>query len=300
VKSVPLFDRIRAPELPGPFRPGCAGHPDRVSTSITAVGRAERSTTVNTLGRAGMVCYGIVHVLVAYLAVRIAVGGGGQQADQKGALEEIATPFGGALLWVLAVGLFAFAGWQSLLAVVGYRWRPEKRKRVTKRLGAAIRVVVGISLTVLAIRLAVGERAEDPNQRQQTFAAKLLSLPDGRILVGLLALVVIGYGVAGIVSGAKRSFMKDLDTAQLPAGSQRLVRRLGMVGYLAKGVAIGIVGVLLGLAALRSDAGAAGGLDAALRTLAGQPFGPVLLVAVAIGFAAFGVYCLAAARSHRV
>jgi hypothetical protein len=53
------------------------------------------------------------------------------------------------------------------------------------------------------------------------------------------------------------------------------------------------------LAAIRSNLGEAGGLDAALRTLAGQPFGTVLLIAVAIGLAAFGVYCFAAARSHR-
>jgi hypothetical protein len=30
-----------------------------------------------------------------------------------------------------------------------------------------------------------------------------------------------------------------------------------------------------------------------------QPFGPVLLTIIAAGFAAFGVYCFAAARYHR-
>jgi hypothetical protein len=61
----------------------------------------------------------------------------------------------------------------------------------------------------------------------------------------------------------------------------------------------GIVAVLIGFAALSSDAGKAGGLDAALRTLAAQPFGPFLLAAVALGLAAFGVYCFAAAKSHK-
>jgi hypothetical protein len=57
--------------------------------------------------------------------------------------------------------------------------------------------------------------------------------------------------------------------------------------------------MLLGLAAIRSNPGEAGGLDAALRTLAAQPFGTFLLIAVAIGFAAYGIFCFAAARSHR-
>ena len=262
--------------------------------------QAERSTPIAGLGRIGMLCYGAVHVLVAFLALRIATVGSAQRADQSGALQEIAsTSLGGVLLWVLAIGLFAFAVWQLLLAAAGYTWRAKKRTRVFKRLGAVVRAVVSISIGVLAIKLATGNGGGDSGQKQKTFAARLLELPAGRFLVGLAALIVIGFGVAAIATGVRRSFMKDLNTAELPAGTQQWVRRLGLIGYIAKGVAIGIVGLLLGIAAVRSNPGQAGGLDAALRTLAGQPFGPILLIAVAIGLAAFGVYCFAAARSHR-
>ena len=263
--------------------------------------QAERSTPIAGLGRIGMVCYGAVHVIVAVLALRIATVGSAQRADQSGALQEIAsTSFGGVLLWVLAIGLLAFAGWQLLLAAAGYTWRAKQRTRAFKRLGAVVRAVVSISIGVLAIKLATGSgNSGDSNQKQKTFTARLLELPAGRFLVGLAALIVIAFGVAAIVSGVRRSFMKDLNTSELPAGSQQWVRRLGMIGYLAKGVAIGIVGLLLGIAAVRSNPGQAGGLDAALRTLAGQPFGPILLIAVAVGLAAFGVYSFAAARSHR-
>lgn len=267
----------------------------------TLARRAERSTPIAGLGRIGMVCYGVVHGLVASLALRIATEGSDKPADQSGALEEIAgTTFGGVVLWVLAIGLIAFGVWQALLAVVGYTWRNKKRTRVFKRIGAGVRAVIGFSLGVLSIRLATGDGGGGGGgEEQKTFTARLLELPTGRFLVILAALIVLGFGIAAIVSGARRSFMKDLDTTELPAGSQQWVRRIGMIGYLAKGVAVGIVGILLGIAALRSNPGQAGGLDAALRTLAGQPFGVFLLVVVALGLAAFGVYCLAAARSHR-
>lgn len=270
--------------------------------SATSVARrVERGTPIAVLGRAGMVCYGVVHVLVAFLGARVAVTGSGQRADQAGALEEVASnPFGELVLWVLAIGLFAFGLWQAMLAVTGYSWRRKKRTRVFKRIGAAVRVVIAISVGVAAIRLATGNGgAGDSNQKQQTFTAKLLELPAGRLLAGLVALVVLGFGVASISSGVRRSFMKDLDTTELPAGSQKWVRRTGMLGYIAKGVAVGIIAILLGLAAIRANPDEAGGLDAALRTLANQTFGPVLLFAVAVGFAAFGIYCFAAARSHR-
>ncbi|MGL4177935.1 MAG: DUF1206 domain-containing protein [Dermatophilaceae bacterium] len=38
----------------------------------------------------------------------------------------------------------------------------------------------------------------------------------------------------------------------------------------------------------------------ALKTLREQPFGPVLLTAVAVGIAAYGVYSIARARHARI
>lgn len=68
---------------------------------------------------------------------------------------------------------------------------------------------------------------------------------------------------------------------------------------MARGVVFGMVAVLLGIAALAHDPSRSGGLDAALRTLAAQPFGTVLLIVVAAGVAAFGAYCFGAARAQR-
>ena len=262
--------------------------------------RAKDHSGVKVLGRAGMACFGLVYLIVAYLAVRVAVGGGGQEADQTGALSEISsTTFGSVVLWVLAVGLLAFGVWQLLMAAFSFQWVEEGRKRTFKRIGAAVRGVVGLSLGVASIRFATGGGSQGGDDKQQELTAKLLELPAGRFLVGAVALVVIGAGVASIVSGFRKSFMDDLDTGELPSGSRTWVERLGMVGHIAKGIGIGIVGVLLGFAAVDSNAGEAGGLDKALRTLADQPFGTVLLIAVALGFAAFGAYCLAAAKAHR-
>lgn len=76
--------------------------------------------------------------------------------------------------------------------------------------------------------------------------------------------------------------------------------RAGQFGGVAKGVALGLVGLLVVLAAVQARPGEASGLDPALRTLAAQPYGVVLLVAIALGLAAFGVFCAFDARYHRV
>ena len=81
--------------------------------------------------------------------------------------------------------------------------------------------------------------------------------------------------------------------------SRRGVIILGTVGWVAKGIALVLIGLLFGWAAIRHDPKKAGGLDAALGTLRDQPFGPVLLLAMAAGFAAFGVYCFVWSRNAK-
>lgn len=263
--------------------------------------QAKNSRTAQVLGRAGMVCIGVVHLIVAYLALRVAFGDGGQQADQKGAIAEIgSTSFGTAVLWVLAVGLIAYGGWQLMMAAVGFRWVQKNGKRTRKRIGAVVRGVIGISLGLYALRFAAGDGGGGSGgQQEQEWTARLLALPFGQALVATAAVVVFGVGVAQLRKGLKKKFLDDLDVGDLPAGTQHWVRRLGVSGYAAKGVVFCIIGVLLGFAAFRENPKEAGGLDAALRTLAAQPFGTVALVVVAIGLAAFGGYCFAAARAHK-
>ncbi|MEW2499057.1 DUF1206 domain-containing protein [Amycolatopsis sp. NPDC047767] len=259
-----------------------------------------RSKVAQTLGRAGMACYGLVHLIIAYLALRIAFGGGtGQAADQNGALQEIGSnAFGTAVLWVLAVGLIAFGLWQVLMAATGYEW-VSGGKRVRKRLGSGGRAIVVFALGYSAIRIAVGAGSSAGNQRQQEATGKVLALPAGPALVVVAACCVAAVAVASGVKGVRQSFLEDLDTSELPRGTRRWVARLGTGGYVAKGVVLALVAVLLGYAGLQSDAREAGGLDAALRTLAGQPFGAVLLTIVALGLAAFGAYCFGAAWAHK-
>ncbi|WP_370970701.1 DUF1206 domain-containing protein [Amycolatopsis sp. cg9] len=267
-------------------------------TEATAA-RGEKSDTAQLLGRAGMACYGLVHLVLAYLALQVAFGDS-EQADQKGALQEIgSTAFGQVLLWVLAIGLVAFGLWQFLMAATGYTW-VSGGKRTRKRIGAAARGVVVVVLGFSAFRIAIGSGSGgSSNQTQQEFTAKLLQLPFGPALVVIAAAAVLGVAIAAGVKGVKKKFLEDLDMSDLPGKTKRWVSWLGTTGYLAKGVVFAIVAILLAIAGFNADPNQAGGLDAALKTLAAQPFGPVLLTVVALGLAAFGAYCFGAAWAHK-
>ena len=275
-------------------------YPNRVDRTEATAERGEKSNTAQYLGRAGMACWGVVHLIVAYLALQIALGGGqGREADQKGALQEVGQEsFGQVLLWVLAVGLVLFGLWQFLMAATGYEW-VSGGQRTRKRIGAAARGVVVLGLGYTAIRLATGSGGGSGSQKQQEFTAKVLQLPAGPFLVGCVAVGVAIVAGAAAVKGIKQTFLQDLDVSELPGRSRRWVGWLGTTGYLAKAVVFAVAAILLAIAGLSSDARKAGGLDAALKTLAAQPFGAVLLTVVALGLAAFGVYAFAAAWAHK-
>ena len=72
--------------------------------------------------------------------------------------------------------------------------------------------------------------------------------------------------------------------------------RLGRSGYIVKGVSLGIVGTLLVIAAVTSDAAQAGGLDGALRTLAGLPNGAVYLTIIGLGLVQYGLFLMIRVR----
>jgi len=128
----------------------------------------------------------------------------------------------------------------------------------------------------------------------------VLALPAGQVIVVAAALMIIGVGVAHVVRAVKKSFLEEIDTSLMPAGARKLVTGFGQAGYSAKGVALALVGALLTYATVTFDPQKSPGLDGALQVILDQPFGSFLLTAVALGFAAFGLFGLAQARYRRM
>jgi hypothetical protein len=283
--------------------PGPAGQSGSAYPARPAAGTAQQageSDGLEHLARVGLVAYGVVHLLVAWLALQLAWGGGGQSADQSGALATVSeSPVGKPLLWIIAVGLIALAAWQ---AAEIFRWRSgwsasgKARTKALKKSGkAVVKAVIYAALAVLAIRFATGSGSSSSQSQQQTTAG-VFGWPAGRWLVGAAGLVLIGVGAYLVYKGVTKRFLKEIDTSQASPGALRLVTRLGQVGFPGKGIALAVVGGLLTYAAVTFDPSKATGLDGALRTVLDLPFGQILLTLVAIGIAAFGAFCFVRAR----
>lgn len=249
--------------------------------------------------RVGLVAYGVVHLLIAWITVQLAWGGGGEEANESGALQELAEkPLGGTLLWILAIGLAALTLWQLATAIWGFR-HEDGLERTGHRVAAVGRGVVYAVLGYSAVRTATGSGGGGGDSSQEGMTARLLGAPAGPWLVGLVGLAIAAVGVHLVWRGVTQGFTVDLRTDALSGRTEKPVLVTGTVGHVAKGAAIAVVGGLFLWAAATYDPDKAGGLDDALGTVRDQPFGPYLLTAIALGLLAFGLYCFAWARYVR-
>jgi hypothetical protein len=261
--------------------------------------QAKNSRWLELLTRVGFIGYGIVHLLFAWLALQIAFGSSSEEGNQNGALRTLGEqPLGKFVLIAIAVGLFAMALWQAFQAVIGHQSKTGKEK-VFERIASVVRVVVFVWLGYTAIKV-VQDASANASNRQQQLTEKLMASDGGRWLVGLAGLVLAAVGIGMVIYGLKKKFERNLKTGEMSPKTRQLTRRLGMVGYAARGSVFAIAGLLIVVAAVKYDPEKARGLDAALRTLRDQPYGPWLLALMALGIAAFGVYCFFQSRYRKV
>jgi hypothetical protein len=133
------------------------------------VDKATDNTAFEYTARAGFATSGVLHLIVAYIILRIAIGSGGS-ADQSGVLATLAGQTGGAvMLWAAAVGLLALGLWRVAEAVIGSK--PGERSRrgqddspLWKRAQSLGLAIVNFAIAFSAARFAMGSGQSSSQQ----------------------------------------------------------------------------------------------------------------------------------------
>jgi Domain of Unknown Function (DUF1206) len=263
-----------------------------------AVQDVASTRTFEAIARIGYGARGGVFVLVGLLAIQVARGVGSEQPDQVGALRAIARqPFGRFLVILVGVGLAGYAVWRAGQAILGHT--PEAGRRTRgQRVGAGGSAVAYAALSAAAFAIVAGS-SRAGSGKPSTATADVLGWPGGRLIVTVAGLIVIGVGLYEAYLAMSRRFLDESKMTQMDRRTRRMFTSLGVVGLLARAVTFWLIGVFVIRAAIEFDPNEAVGLDGALRRLADESYGPPLLVVVAIGLVAFGIYSLADARYHK-
>jgi hypothetical protein len=256
-------------------------------TAKRAARDAEQSGPVEGLARFGFVGRGLVYVVVGLIALRVAWGGGGR-ADKDGALAAVKhEPFGEGLLVVLATSFVGYACWRLLEGVAGHRDKDEGWKRAAHRVASLGRGSLYVVLALNTVRLLT--RGEE-GDKTKPLTARVMELPGGRTVVGLVAVAVVGGGLVMAYRGLTEKFMKRLDSARVRGAVRAVASVVGRVGLVGRGLVVALLGGFLLEAAITFDPDKAKGVDATLKSVADAPLGQVLLSAAAVGLICFGLW----------
>jgi hypothetical protein len=259
------------------------------------------------LGRAGWAAKGVVYTIAGLLAATVVLASFGwsspnQEASPNGAIKTIAgSPGGAVLLWILGLSMLLYAAWRVTSALLPGGHDAEAS---AKRAGYLVSAVIYTTFAVTAISLARSgdantAQAPNGNTKVTNLTARVMGYSFGRWMIGLIGVVVIGAGVYRLVKGLRQDVEDELDLSTMSRERIEWTRRLGAVGEIGRGVAIGVIGFFLLRAALDFDANEATGLDGALRRMALESWGVMVVALIAVGFIAYGVFCLATFTHRR-
>ncbi|MES2625667.1 MAG: DUF1206 domain-containing protein [Pseudomonadota bacterium] len=230
---------------------------------------------------------GVIYLVIGGLGVMAASGSHGEITDSKGAILAIVEqPFGYALLVLLVIGLFGYSLWRFIQAIRDTDDHGKSPK------GLAIRVALfgsGVTHALLAVwAIALLDGLDDSSSG----APGILSSDLAQIAFLLTGGVCITAGLAHFYKGWNAGFDKYMS---LPPNTQFWARPVCRFGLVARGVVWCMVGWFFIDSAMKAQADEIKGIDEALSTLQQSSHGPWLLLIVASGLFAFGIYsCLEA------
>jgi hypothetical protein len=256
--------------------------------------RTENSEWFDKAVRFGLVVYGVVYLVLAWLGIQLALGNQQGKATTKGAVAQLAEqPFGTFLIMLVALGMFLLVIWRLFDLFLGHHeddgadlWKHRASDILKAALYGAI---CWSAISVLMGSGGGGSGAKD-------FSSTILGLPGGQLWLTLIGLGIIAYGGNQIYLAWNEKHQKKLATEGKSGEAGRAYMLFGKIGYIAKGIAVGLVGGLFVYAAFTQDPEKSGSTDKALHKVLQQPFGPWLLIALSLGIACYGLFQFARAR----
>ena len=255
------------------------------------------------LGRVGWVAKGLVYVLIGVVSLNIALdrGAADDEASGAGAIATLAErSYGKLLVGVLGVGLVLYLIWRLFTAFLPGDWTG---KALFERIGYFVSALIYASLALTIVQiLGSGAGASDKGSEDRKVSSGINTLMEqsyGRWLVGLVGVAVAIIAVVFAHKAYSRDFEDDLN---MPADQRehKLIVRLGQLGWGARAASMALIAVFLLRAAYAYRSDQIGGIDASLREFTRYGWGQLAVGAIAVGFIAYGAFCVVSARHQRL
>ncbi len=272
--------------------------------SVTSDNVINQDQNLMRFARFGMFAKGVVYIILGVLTAMAAFNVGGEQATGKsGALSFIYyQPFGKFLLAIVAIGLVGYVVWRWIQAFKDPESKAsdDGKKRGIKRIGFFISGLVYTFVAFEAGRMVFtngSSGGSGGNSQKQSLVAQILEMPAGQWIIGLIAIIFFGKAIFQFYQAISGKFAKKVKgSSELNQHVKTVLHKVGMIGYIARGVVVAVIAFFFLQAALQYNAEKVEGTKGAFQFISSMAAGPWLLGIVAIGLACYGVFMLVKAR----
>ena len=247
--------------------------------------------------RFGIIAKGIVYTLIGGLTFAGAVNLiGGQTTDQFAVIKFLQEqPFGRVILVLLGVGLLGYCAWRLYTVL---EEDSSEKKTLAKHLGyiGSGLFYGGLGLFSLVLAIKGGASSDGGSS---TILGDLLQKSWGQIAIGIGGVAFIGTGIYQFYKGWSEEFLDDLKSnAKSKMDNYSAYKTLGKVGYIARSPVYFIMAYFMLNAALTSDADKIKGMSGVFEYLKELSFGGVLVILLALGLLAHGLFMFVKAKYH--
>ena len=272
-----------------------AHHVARRARSVTK--RGASNPWLEFLERAGYVIRGVLYAAMGTFALGLALGLGGTATDQSGSLVILTGgPAGRVMLLAVAIGLGAYSIWGFVRAIFDPLKRGDDAVGIAERLGFVWSGIAYSSIVLFALRLLISSGPARSRDGTQAAIATILSYPAGHLATIAIGVVAIGVGLGQFADAYRAVFNKDLKRMEMNKAEKKIVDTLGRLGMVSRGVTFTLVGWFVLQGGLHRDPSRVHGFGGVFMFLLDEPFGRVMLGAVAAGFIALGLHSFACSR----
>ena len=253
------------------------------------------------LERFGFIVRGLIYIIIGVLALQLAAGAGGATATPTSAIALIGRqPAGKLLLALIVAGLVGYSLWGFVRAILDPLGRGSKLKGLMDRAGFLFSGISYGLLIIPAVLTLLDKPSTSSAASTGGVPASLMSGPLGKVVIVVFGLIWIGIGAGQLLAAYMAHFTRDLKTNTMSAQEVKIATWLGKIGYAARGIVFGLIGVIILQTAFAVGTKQAKGFDGALAALAHAPYGEILLGTVAIGLILFGVYSAMCAKWNKI
>lgn len=256
---------------------------------------------------AGFFTKGVVYLLIGALTFMAAFGLGGDIASTDGVVHFLLElPFGKTLGGIVALGLIAYSLWriyQMLLRPGKINDKPKDLKDGFTRFryfySAVFYGIIAYSFAKPLIKDLSGEGGGAPSEnstQQKAALGELLANDWGKVAIWILAAIIAAQAFWQFKLAYSAKFMKKIDNYPDIRHEYDFIRKMGRLGYSARGLVFAIISYFLVMVILQHNAQVYKGTEGAMQYLLSFSYGSILLGLTAFGLIGYGIFNIMVAR----